>query len=279
MKLKGLVILVILILLILGGVLIIKSKLEKNSYKDPIYPHYEDNVNKKPATTVIVYTKKISTINLPIIMYHYVEYVKDPKDTIRKSLDINPYVFEKQLKSIKDNGLTSYFVRDIPDIFSGKIKDGGDHKIILTFDDGYEDFYSDAYPILSSLGFHATMFTISGLVNNPDYLTWDQISSMNGLTLFANHTWSHASLPSATNAKMQSEISLADSQLTSRGLDNPKVFAYPNGGYTAAAATYLQSLGYQVAFGTAPGSTLCKKQRFDLPRVRIGNTSLSYYGF
>jgi peptidoglycan/xylan/chitin deacetylase (PgdA/CDA1 family) len=122
------------------------------------------------------------------------------------------------------------------------------------------------------------MFVPTGLMNNPGYLSWDEIKGMNGPVLFANHTWSHKSVVTQTSV-MQNEISLADTQLAEHGLNFPKVFAYPYGPDTIASENYLSSLGYKAAFTTKPGSVLCKKQRLNLPRLRIGNAPLSNYGF
>ncbi|KKR39562.1 MAG: hypothetical protein UT72_C0006G0021, partial [Candidatus Woesebacteria bacterium GW2011_GWB1_40_101] len=64
-----------------------------------------------------------------------------------------------------------------------------------------------------------------------------------------------------------------------RGLGSPKVFAYPYGGVSSVAERVLLKYAYKLAFSTRYGSILCKKQRFELPRIRIGNSPLSSYGF
>jgi peptidoglycan/xylan/chitin deacetylase (PgdA/CDA1 family) len=122
------------------------------------------------------------------------------------------------------------------------------------------------------------MFIPTGLMQNPGYLTWDEISGMRGSVLFANHTWSHKNVASK-NTPMEKEILTADTQLNDRGLNSPKVFAYPYGPDSIPAENYLNSLSYKVAFTTQIGNVLCKKQRLSLPRVRVGNSPLSNYGF
>ena len=99
------------------------------------------------------------------------------------------------------------------------------------------------------------------------------------MVLFANHTWSHKNVTGNSLDVVEKEITTADTQLTDHGLNSPKTFAYPYGPATAAAENYLNSLGYKIAFTTTPGSTLCKKQRLALPRIRVGNSPLSNYGF
>ncbi len=217
-------------------------------------------------------------VYLPTFLYHHIQSKEAATANKQTSLTVYTDIFQGQMQYLKSKNYNVVSMNDLVNFFDAGTPIAG-HSVLLTFDDGYEDFYTDAYPILSGLGFRSTMFTITGLVNNPDYFTWDQVSTMNGQVLFGNHTWSHKSLPSATIQVQQNEIALADTQLTEHGLNVPKVFAYPFGGYTLAAESYIKSLNYQLAFGTVSGSTLCKKQRFALPRIHIGNAPLSNYGF
>lgn len=218
-------------------------------------------------------------VNLPVFYYHHIQSRASAVADGQTALTVYTDIFTSQMQYLKSKGYNVISMQDLVNFFDAGIPIAP-NSIILTFDDGYQDFYTDAYPILSSLGFKATMFTATGLVNNPDYLTWDEISSMNnGLIEFANHSWSHKSLPASTNVAQKSEILTADLQLAEHGLNSPKVFAYPYGGYTSYAETQINSLGYQLGFGTVPGTIECKKQRFFLPRLRIGDVQLSYYGF
>src|SRR3989344_8044776 len=57
-----------------------------------------------------------ATFSIPILIYHYVEYVKDKKDTIRQSLDTTPEVLTAQIKTLKDNHYTFLTMKDVADI-------------------------------------------------------------------------------------------------------------------------------------------------------------------
>ena len=231
----------------------------------------------KPLTFAEMNTLYGPCVRLPVLMYHHIQTEDAAKADKQTGLTTYTDFFQKQMQYLKDKSYSTATMNDLINFF-----DNGTpiqpKSVLITFDDGYEDFYTDAYPMLQNLGFRATMFTPTGLMNNPDYLTWNQISSMNGPILFANHTWSHKNVMQ-TGATMKYEISTADTQLSDHGLNSPKVFAYPYGLSTAESETYLASLGYKAAFTTVPGNILCKKQRFALPRIRIGSTSLSSYGF
>ncbi len=216
-------------------------------------------------------------VRLPVLMYHHIQTKEAATADKQTALTVYTDIFRNQMQYLKDRGYNIVTMNDLIGFF-----DSGaaipPKSVLLTFDDGYQDFYTDAYPILSQLGFHATMFVPTGLMENPDYLTWSEISGMNGIILFANHTWSHKNVRVSTST-MQYEISTADTQLSQHGFNSPKVFAYPYGLDTGKAESYLASLGYKAAFTTVSGNILCNKQRFALPRIRIGNISLSSYGF
>jgi peptidoglycan/xylan/chitin deacetylase (PgdA/CDA1 family) len=216
-------------------------------------------------------------VHLPVLMYHHIQSQTAAKADKQTSLTVYTDIFQSQMQYLKSKGYNTVTMNDLVNFFDSGTEIPG-KSILITFDDGYQDFYTDAYPILSGLGFKVTMFVPTGLLENSDYLTWDEISGMSGSVLFANHTWSHKNVQVSADT-MKTEISTADIQLNDRGLGSPKIFAYPFGLETSQAENYLSSLGYKAAFTTTSGSTLCKKQRFNLPRLRIGNAPLSNYGF
>ena len=216
-------------------------------------------------------------VHFPVLMYHHIQSKNAAIANKQTSLSVYTDYFTAQMQYLKDKGYNVLPMSDLVNFFDSGIPIPP-RSVLVTFDDGYEDFYTDAYPILQKLGIPATMFLPTGLVGNPGYLTWNQISQMSGQILFANHTWSHANVE-LSDQKMRYEISTADAQLSDHSLNFPKVFAYPYGLASSQAEGYLSSLGYKAAFTTVSGSILCKKNRFDLPRIRIGNASLSRYGF
>lgn len=215
-------------------------------------------------------------VRLPVLMYHRVQTEESAKADNETSISVFTDYFEKQMQYLKDKNYNVVTMQALADFFDNGTKIPA-KSVLITFDDGYEDFYTDAYPILQKMGFAATVFVPTGLTNNPGYLAWDQMNATSGI-LYANHTWSHKNVGVDTKT-MEYEISTADTQLTDHSQNSPKIFAYPYGLDTGASEKYLDSLSYKAAFTTGSGSILCKKQRFALPRIRIGNTSLSSYGF
>lgn len=253
------------------------SMLQKNQLK--VLPTPTPTPTPKPLTFAEMNALYGPCVYLPTVMYHHVRDLGVARSQGDLGLSVDPGTFRSQMQYLKDKGYNVLAMKDLINFFDNQIPIPT-RSILLTFDDGYEDFSLNAVPILKEFGFRATLFLPTGLVGNPGFLTWGQISDAGGtgLIYFANHTWSHRSVAVSKEID-QKEISTADIQLKEHGLNQDLVFGYPYGNVADYAIQVLQSMNYKVAFTTIPGGTLCKKQRFTLPRIRIGNAPLSAYGF
>lgn len=219
-------------------------------------------------------------VSLPVLMYHHIEDLGQAKLEGHAQLSVDPKYFQNDMQFLHDRGYTVVPISSLINFF--------DHgtpvpkkSIAITFDDAYNDFGTNAAPILKSFGYPATLFVPTGLVENPGYLSWSSVVSLatTQSVLMANHTWSHHNVAGGNKTVITKEITLADTQLQDHGLNVPKVFGYPYGLTSSFAVSLLQQMGYQLAFTTQHGSIQCKQQRLLLPRIRIGNAPLSSYGF
>jgi peptidoglycan/xylan/chitin deacetylase (PgdA/CDA1 family) len=231
----------------------------------------------KPLTFAQMNAQYGPCASVPTIFYHHVQNMTTAKLEGHASLTVDVRIFQQQMQYLKDHEYTPI----LPDqliAFFDKGTPLPSKPVLITFDDGYDDFGTDAAPILRSFNFPAVVFTPTGLVQNPGYITWQTISSIasGGRIYFANHTWSHHDV-STTLATDQREIGTADSQLSAHNLNSDKVFAYPYGNPSLNGESVLTSLGYKLGFTTNPGFTQCKGKRLILPRTRIGNANLNRY--
>lgn len=245
-------------------------------------------VTPSPTLTPIPTTRQISfkeidqqygpcaTVN--VLMYHHVQEEKLAKKQGQAGLSVSPEWFDKHMAYLRDKQYNVIKIEDLDGFINGK-KKLPEKSVVITLDDAYEDNYLVAYPILKKYNFPATIFTPTGLVNVLDYLNWSEVSEMNnsGLIYFGNHTWSHHSSMGSPQV-LEKEIGLADAQLSEKGLNSLKIFAYPYGKPSKDAQTILANIGYSMAFTTNNGRLVCTKQRYTLPRIRVGNAPLSKYG-
>lgn len=217
---------------------------------------------------------KIGPFRVPILMYHYIEYVTDTRDTIRQSLDIRPITFEDQLKTLINANYTFLTASEFADILAGK-RNMPTNPILLTFDDGYRDFYTDAYPLLKKYHVNATAYIISGVLDKPNYMfNWQvrEIAS-DGLVEIAAHTVHHLWLKGLPPAKVQEEIFGSKAQLE-KLIGKPVVsFAYPYGAFDSGTIALVQQAGFTSAVSTLPGITQGQENKFYLFRLRPGGAT------
>ena len=208
---------------------------------------------------------------LPILTYHHIGEGTNP-------LFVKTETFDSQMDYLKKKGYTAVTLKDVvSNLQSGQVLPN--KPVVLTFDDGYRDFYENAFPILSKYSLSATLFVITQHVGGGEYVTWDQLKVMvsSGLVTIGDHTLSHVSLPSVEEPEVRNQILSAKSIIESNLGVTVNTFAYPYGGVSEEAEKVLAEGGFVAAVTTKRGLS-CAKLPYELPRVRVGNLPLSNYG-
>lgn len=264
----------IIIAAVLVGLLIASFFLYRARVKNDttVPPYYQTEVFQKPAGLAEEPVASLEArIKLPIIMYHYVEYVQDVNDLIRKKLDTNPYLFEMQLKTLKENNYELYFVRDIPDILDGKIKIST-RSAVLTFDDGYQDFYSVAFPLLKKYHAKATIYVVYNFIGRRGFLTANNIKEIlaSGLVELGSHTLDHMYLKKINPQVAKKQIEENKIKLEQDFGVEVKTFAFPYGAFDNQALDFVKQASYSAAVSVIPGIYQSKENLFFLYRLRSG---------
>lgn len=217
---------------------------------------------------------------VPILMYHYIRPVPTGSNSIGRDLSVTPEGFAEQLKYLADHQFTTMTMQELADVRAKRLALPS-NPIVLTFDDGYRDFYTNAWPLLRDHGFKATSFIITNAVDQPHYLTWEMIDEMqrSGLIEFGAHTLSHRDLPSLSDTSAKQEIEQSKQTLETH-LGHPvRSFCYPAGRFTDRDVALVHSAGFEVAVTTKAGDAKPDQDALRLPRVRIhGTTTLSQFG-
>lgn len=160
---------------------------------------------------------------LPVLMYHE---VADTTWGI-ESLFVKTDNMRAQLQYLYDNGYEPIFFSDISHI------DDYEKPVLLTFDDGYAGNYTNLFPLLKEFNMKATVFVITGMLGDENYLTEEQVKEMSdsGLVDIQSHTVDHYEL--ATLSAEDQEYQLGQSQLEIARITKkiPYVISYPSGSY------------------------------------------------
>jgi peptidoglycan/xylan/chitin deacetylase (PgdA/CDA1 family) len=212
-----------------------------------------------------------ASLRVPILLYHYVEDVADPKDTIRKSLNIPPNILDSQIKTLVDSGYTFLTPADIPSYLEGKSL-LPNKPIILSFDDGYEDFYTDAFPILKKYNARAVSYIITGSINKNNYMSDAQIKEIinSHLVEIGAHTVHHAYLKGMSYNQAKSEIVQSKADLENEFHIPVVSFAYPYGAFDVQSVELVKKAGFNNAISTIPGIEITQDNIYYIYRIRPG---------
>lgn len=219
-------------------------------------------------------------IDVPVLLYHHIEPLAQAQAEGHAQLTVDSVIFDEQMSYLTSHG---YHTIPADQLVSAMLsrQQLPEKSVVVTWDDGYTDWYTYAYPIVKKYNVIANLMIPSGLIANPDYLTWVQLKEMSSSSNIRvyNHTWSHASLGDATREKIESEITTSQNQLQSQLGIKINIFTYPYGSFSPLAIQVLRENGFIAAFSTIGGTEQCNSFIMALHRTHIGNAPLSAYGF
>lgn len=220
-----------------------------------------------------------------ILMYHKISAT----EPATSALNVQPFYFEQQMKFLKEHHYNILPVEELAILI--KTHQHIPRKTVaITFDDGFENNFTNAYPILKKHDIPATIFLVTSWIGKEGFLSWDEIKEMTQHHIqFGNHTLSHAHLPSLTLKDATQEIETNEKILISKLSHLSSVFCYPFGGYSKELQELLQKDGYTSAVATSPDGQSALDDPYAIRRIRISHTSNSlfifgietsgYYGF
>jgi len=170
-------------------------------------------------------------VQVPILMYHHISDAH-PTNLLDWSLTVTPAHFSQQLDYLKAH---NYHTITFNQLFAALYYNGPlpRHPIILTFDDGYEDVYRFAFPILQAHGFSGMFYIITGVVGWKGYLNWIEIRRMlaDGMQV-GSHTIHHVNIGSTLLYSLtvaQEELQQSLAQLQRELGVVIQQFCYPSG--------------------------------------------------
>jgi peptidoglycan/xylan/chitin deacetylase (PgdA/CDA1 family) len=212
-----------------------------------------------------------ATLRVPILLYHYVEIVQNPKDTMRIELNIQPTVFEQQVKTLADARYTFMTAKDLGDVLDGKTQ-MPEKPVLLTFDDGHWDLATSILPILKKYHAKATAYVIPGFIGGSDFMTSQQLQEVinSGLVDVGAHTVHHISLKGRPLAVDQYEVDQSKTMLEQTYHIKVVSFAYPYGTFDQQAVQVVKNDNFTTAVSTATGIEQNQANRFFLYRLRPG---------
>jgi len=196
----------------------------------------------------------------------------------------SPHRFASQIKYLHDNGYRTASLTEIVGQLQGRAAVAG-KSVVITFDDGYHDFYHHAFPTLNQYGFSATVFLPTAYIGESpvsfkgtDCLTWGEVRELSrrGI-LFGSHTVTHPQLHELSISKIQEEIANSKNTIEEKLGCAVDSFAYPyafpqtDTDFKKMLRDSLGQAGYQNGVCTTVGRANRKSEPLFMERLPVNS--------
>ncbi len=218
--------------------------------------------------------------HVAVLNYHDIE------DRGKNPFTVGPRDFASQIRSIHRAGFSFLDGTAFQRLMTGEAPPHGTKWVLVTFDDGYASFETDAAPILRDHGATAIVFvhTDRGSVNiesERPLLDWPAIGRIHaGGFEIGNHSHTHRSIRKLSNDELDEELDRSESILRAHTGVLPRFFAFPGGAFEKRMEPRLIQHGYAAAFGGGQGRTFASSNVMNRKRICVRrDTSLRQLSF
>lgn len=209
------------------------------------------------------------SLRVPILVYHSVMPHHPGQTAEQRVLDVSDSVFTEQLRYLVHGGYHVVSFAALVDALDGR-DTLPKRAVVLTFDDGWENQYHHAFPILRRFGMTATFFVYTTPIGKDGKLmTWSQLRELQaaGMTI-GSHTRTHPMLPDY-HAALHNEVAMSRADIAQHLGRAPDFFAYPFGAWDSASVAWARTAGYRAARAYRGGAWNAPSDLYHLRAVPV----------
>lgn len=216
---------------------------------------------------------------VPILMYHSISSITSAKF---RQFTVSPVSFAEQLAYLKQHAYTPMTVTQFVEAMAQDTPAFPERPVILTFDDGFADFFTAALPLLRRYDFPATLYISTAFINGTSrwlripgetarpMLSWEQLAAISiGRIECGAHSHSHPQLDILPLAAARDEIVRSKQILEDHLGKEVSSFAYPFGYYTNQVRQLVQEAGYTSACAVKHAMSSASDDPFSLTRLMV----------
>lgn len=236
----------------------------------------QDRIYYIHSSDIKDFSEQVNTVeeaasNIPVLMYHAFYDKMQPPANLNGNY-VGKDEFNEQLKYLKEHHYETLNMKELDLYMDGKVR-LKKNSIALTSDDGYENVYTIAYPLLKEYDFHATVFLITSTQPETMYDYWSEARS-DGVLEYQSH--SKDMHKGGCSEKRGGKIlcvphdeGVLDTQESLNYVGNGFVYCYPFGDFNDHAQQILKDANVRMAFTTQYGKIEPGMNKLILPRVRV----------
>jgi peptidoglycan/xylan/chitin deacetylase (PgdA/CDA1 family) len=190
---------------------------------------------------------------IPILMYHQVSELTKTTKKIRSTnpaYSLSVKQFSEQMRYLHENDYQTLSLSKLLD----QTAPYHQKAVVLTFDDGWADNYTNAFPILKKFRLTATIFVITDFVGKPEYADWAQLREMSkdGISI-QSHTVTHSPLPLLHTNEIMYELGTSKKSIEDHLGSVVEFLSVPHGMINQEVANASRAAGYKGICTSEPG--------------------------
>lgn len=216
-----------------------------------------------------------NAFRVPILMYHHIGFNSDSTDKIRDDLTVPTDQFEKQVAWISSRGYHSVTLNDVF-LHAQNKRNLPPQPIVFTFDDGYDDTFTNAVPVLRKYGFIGSFAIITQWpgtsVGSNNYATWNQIKLAHDAGMeIVSHTQNHfdGTSPKFSRGYILQDLKGSIMDLKQRLGFETDILVYPYGHYNEQYVSAAKEDGFSMGVTVHEGATINPDDLMEVPRIRV----------
>ena len=206
-------------------------------------------------------------IHVPVLVYHSVAEQHPGQTGEQRELDVQPATFRAQMDYLaRTHHPVVSFPRMIDALMGRRELPPG--AVVITFDDGWKNQFTDAFPVLARHGFTATFFVYTEAISNGSaFMTWDDLRTLEqaGMTI-GSHSRTHPML-TVRGVPLNEEIDGSRQDIMRHLGTAPELFAYPYGDVDRHVADVVRTAGYLAARGMGDGPNNGPSDRYAIKSI------------
>lgn len=221
-------------------------------------------------------------MRLPVLLYHSVGEPRDPRFA---EWVVAPEQFEAQMGLLVAEGYSALTVSELAELLGDRRRPFPERAVAITFDDGFADFHTIAWPHLRRNGLTATVFVTTGYVGSTSgwlsdvgegsrpLMSWAQVGELAsaGIEIGA-HGHTHVQLDTVRMRAAAEEIRRSKSALE-EVIGPVRSFAYPHGYHTRAVRREVRRAGFGSACAVGDGIAAASDDKYAITRAIVRGTT------
>ena len=223
-------------------------------------------------------------LSIPILMYHSIAEKDESRVHAYYRTTTSPLAFAAQMEYLYRNGYQSSSLAEAIALLKGDIRSVA-KRVVITFDDGYRNFYQTAFPVLNRFGLTATVFLPTAYIgettlkfNGQDCMTWAEVRELQRYgILFGSHTVTHPQLRTLGKDAIEKEVANSKSTIEEKTGCAVDSFAYPDA-FPQAEIEFkkmlreaLRRAGYRTGVCTTVGRAGCGTDPYFMERIPVNS--------